>query len=66
MDAERFDAMARAMASGATRRRALRLAWGGLAGALLAAAGLGNRAGAEQGPPEGFPSGCPCAIHGCP
>ena len=47
MDGQRFDAMARAMAGGATRRRALRLAGGGLAGALLAAAGLGGRAQAD-------------------
>jgi hypothetical protein len=44
MDAERFDGLTRAVAGGATRRRALRLAGGGLAGALLAAAGLGDRA----------------------
>ncbi len=47
MDAERFDGLARAMANGATRRRALRLAGGGLAGALLAAVGVGKRAGAQ-------------------
>ena len=47
MDGQRFDLMAKAMAGGATRRRALRLAGGGLAGALLAA-GLGRRAGAQQ------------------
>ena len=48
MDAQRFDAVAKAMASGSTRRQALRLAGGGLAGALLAAAGLGKRAGAQE------------------
>ena len=53
LDGQRFDAMARAMANGATRRRALRLAGGGLAGALLAAVGLGRRAGAQDGPPCG-------------
>ena len=53
MDGQRFDALARAMAGGATRRRALRLAGGGLAGALLAAAGLGRRAGAQDGVPCG-------------
>ena len=47
MDAERFDDLTKALAGGATRRRALRLAGGGLAGALLAAAGLRNRAGAQ-------------------
>ena len=51
MDGQRFDQMTRAMASGSTRRRALRLAGGGLAGALLAAAGLGRRASAQG--PEG-------------
>ncbi|CAA9570042.1 MAG: hypothetical protein AVDCRST_MAG19-2682 [uncultured Thermomicrobiales bacterium] len=50
MDPQRFDAMAKAMANGATRRRALRLAGGGLAGALLAAAGLGKRARAQGRP----------------
>ena len=50
MDGQRFDSLARAMASGATRRRTLRLAGGGLAGALLAAAGLGRRARAELNP----------------
>ena len=50
MDAERFDDLTKAMASGATRRRALRLAGGGLAGALLAAAGLSKRAGAQANP----------------
>ena len=53
MDAERFDDLTKAMASGATRRRALRLAGGGLAGALLAAVGVSRRAGAEHGPQEG-------------
>ena len=43
----RLDAVAKAVARGATRRQALRLAGGGLAGALLAAAGLGKRAGAH-------------------
>ncbi len=43
----RLDAVAKAMASGSTRRRALRLAGGRLAGALLAAVGLGGRAGAQ-------------------
>ena len=47
MDAERFDDLTKAMASGATRRRALRLAGGGLAGALLAAVGVGERAEAQ-------------------
>jgi hypothetical protein len=50
VDAERFDDLTKAMAGGATRRRALRLAGGGLAGALLAAAGLGRRAGAQDDP----------------
>ena len=44
----RLDAVAKAVARGATRRQALRLAGGGLAGALLAAAGLGKRAGAQE------------------
>ncbi len=48
MDAQRFDNLAKAMASGSTRRAALRLAGGGLAGALLAAAGLDRRAGAQE------------------
>ena len=48
MDAHRFDGLTRALASGATRRRTLRLAGGGLAGALLAAAGLRDRAGAQE------------------
>ena len=34
-------------------RRALRLAGGGLAGALLAAVGVSRRAGANHGPKEG-------------
>ena len=46
----RLDAVAKAVARGATRRQALRLAGGGLAGALLAAAGLGKRAGAQGAP----------------
>ena len=50
MDAEQFDTMAKAMASGSTRRLALRLAGGAMAGALLAAAGLGRRAGAQGKP----------------
>ena len=52
MDGQWFDAMAKAVADGSTRRRALRLAGGGLAGALLAAAGLGRRAGAQENVPE--------------
>ena len=36
MDGQRFDDLTKALAGGATRRRALRLAGGGLAGALLA------------------------------
>ena len=51
MDAERFDSLTRVMASGSTRRRALRLAGGGLAGALLAAVGVGKRAEAQQDKP---------------
>ena len=51
MDGQRFDEMTREMAGGATRRQALRLAEGGLAGALLAAVGLGKRAGAQKVPP---------------
>ena len=43
----RLDVVAKAMANGSTRREALRLAGGGLAGALLAAAGFGRRAGAQ-------------------
>jgi hypothetical protein len=66
MDGRRFDQMTKAMANGATRRRALRLAGGGLGGALLAAAGLGRRAGAQPGPPEGFDPHCPCATRACP
>ena len=50
MDGQRFDDLTKAMANGATRRRALRLAGGGLAGALLAAAELRNRAGAQGAP----------------
>ena len=50
MDAQRFDQMAKAVGRGATRRQALRRAGGGLAGAQLAAAGLGNRAGAQGKP----------------
>ena len=50
MDAQRFDTMAKAVGRGTTRRQALRLAGGGLAGALLAAAGVGNRAGAQEPP----------------
>ena len=49
----RLDLVAKAVARGATRREALRLAGGGLIGALLAAAGLGRRAGAQDGPPCG-------------
>ncbi len=52
MDAQRFDAVAKAMANGATRRRALRLAGGALAGALLTTAGLGRRAGAKEESPS--------------
>ena len=47
----RLDVVAKAVARGATRRQALRLAGGGLAGALLAAAGLGKRAGAQDTKP---------------
>ncbi len=52
MDGQRFDAMAKAMANGATRRLALRLAGGAMAGAVLAAAGLGRRVGAQENGPE--------------
>ena len=48
----RMDVVAKAVARGTTRRQALRLAGGGLAGALLAAAGLGKRAGAQENGPE--------------
>ena len=48
MDGQRFDAITKAMAGGATRRRALRLVGGGLAGALLAAVGVGKRAEAQE------------------
>ena len=51
MDGQRFDAVARAVARGATRREALRLVGGGLAGALLAAVGAGKRAGAQDSVP---------------
>ena len=49
MDDQRFDNVARAMASGASRRRALRLAGAGVAAALLTVAGRvgGGEAGAE-------------------
>ena len=60
MDGQRFDAITRSVAAtldgrapGVSRRRALRLAGGGLVGALLAAAGFGRRAGAQGGPPCG-------------
>ena len=62
MDGQRFDAMTKAMASGSTRRRALRLAGGGLAGALLAAAGLGKRVAAQENQPV-FPN---CQEYGGP
>ena len=45
----RLDLVAKAVARGATRRQALRLAGGGLAGALLAAVGVTGRAGAQDG-----------------
>ena len=47
MDGQRFDVMAKEVARGATRRQALRLAGGGLAGALLGAVGFGRRARAD-------------------
>ena len=47
MDGQRFDDLTRAMATGTSRRRLLRLGGGGLAGALLAATGLGHRARAD-------------------
>ena len=53
MDAQRFDALARAMASGSTRRQTLRLAGGGLAGALLAAVGLAEAAAQDLCKPPG-------------
>ena len=48
----RMDEVAKALVRGATRREELRLAGGGLAGALLAAVGLTNQVGA-QGAAEG-------------
>ena len=46
MDGQRFDELTRTMARGTSRRQALRLVGGGLAGALLAAVGRGGSAGA--------------------
>ena len=77
LDGQRFDTWTRAMANGATRRRALRLAGGGLAGAVLAAVGVSRRAGARQDDPPcgqdprgGCGGRCPrgrvCAIAGNP
>ncbi len=51
MDGQRFDQMTKAMAGGASRRRALRLAGGAATGALLAAVGVSRRAGAQAGRP---------------
>ena len=50
MDGQRFDGLARALAEASTRWRGLRLAGGAVAGALLAAAGLRDRAGAQGRP----------------
>ena len=47
MGGHRFDELTR-MAAGMSRRRALRLLGGGLAAALLAALGRGDRAAAER------------------
>ena len=56
MDGRRFDDLTKALAGGATRRRVLRGALGGAAGAVLALLGRGR--GAEAGPPR--PAGATC------
>ena len=48
MDGQRFDALTRTMATGASRRRALRLAGGSLAAALLTAVVRGRQASAAE------------------
>lgn len=63
MDGQRFDELTRTMAAGTSRRRVLRLAGGGLVGALLAITGGRARVRAEdlipspeiRGPVEGPP-----------
>ena len=54
----RLDAVAKAVARGATRRQALRLAGGGLAGALLAAVGLGDLARRARAQPTSWGPQC--------
>jgi len=62
VDRERFDALTRALATGTSRRRALKGAIGGGAGAVLAAIGFG-RASAQLGGCAGY--GRICRVSGC-
>lgn len=65
MDGQRFDAMTKAVGRAATRRQVLRLAGGGLAGAMLAAVGQGRLAGAKGAGGE-KPDWAFCAINDGP